>query len=65
MEEYEARAYVWDSTKFQLRFSPFWVDSDRSLYTLVLPFHLARETYWRRSHITQMDTIRILQIKML
>jgi hypothetical protein len=28
VEEYVATAYVWDSTKFQLCFSPFWVDSD-------------------------------------
>jgi len=60
MLEYEARAHEWGYTRFDMRQSPFWVDSDGSLCTVAPPFHPGRKTCLRR--FRQMDAIRILGI---
>ena len=50
-EKYEARASEWRFTTFDLRLSPFRVDLDGPLYTLVPPSYRPNETYWKRSRL--------------
>jgi hypothetical protein len=51
-EKCEARANEWRFTTFDLRLSPFRVDLDGLLYTLVALSYPAREIYWRKSRLT-------------